>query len=84
MGVVLKNIYNYETKLLGDLLFTHFGISGPLVYKISSLKAYDNFPYELSFDLYNKEFDLQYILNSNHIKNYMKIFWIDNLKKISL
>ena len=65
MGVVLKNIYNYETKLLGDLLFTHFGISGPLVYKISSLKAYDNFPYELSFDLYNKEFDLQYILNSN-------------------
>lgn len=65
MGVVLKNVLNIETGGSGDLLFTHFGISGPLIYKISSLKAYDNFPYELSFNLYNGEFKLQQLLNEN-------------------
>lgn len=72
MGVVLKNIQNLDTGLLGDLLFTHFGVSGPLIYKISSLKAYDKFPYELSFNLYPQELNLQEIFNSNphkQIKN---------------
>lgn len=65
MGIVIKNVYNKETGLSGDLLFTHFGISGPLVYKISALKARDELPYNLSFDLYRQEFDLQDILNKN-------------------
>ena len=72
MGVTLNDVYNYETGLSGDILFTHFGISGPLVYKISSLKAYDKFPYELTFNLYNQELDLQKIFNTNphkQIKN---------------
>ena len=72
MGVVLKNVYNHETGLIGDLLFTHFGVSGPLIYKISSLKAYDKFPYKLSFNLFEKELDFQNIFNSNphkQIKN---------------
>lgn len=72
MGVVLKDIYNCETGLSGDLLFTHFGVSGPLVYKISALKAYDKFPYELNFNLFNKDFNLQEIFNTNphkQIKN---------------
>lgn len=72
MGVTLKDVYNYETGLCGDVLFTHFGISGPLIYKISSLKAYDKFPYELRFNLYSQELDLQEIFNTNphkQIKN---------------
>lgn len=72
MGITVKNCYNKETGLSGDLLFTHFGISGPLIYKISSLKARDNFPYTLSFDFAKELEDLQPILNSNphkYIKN---------------
>ena len=80
MGMTLKDVYNYETGLSGDILFTHFGISGPLVYKISSLKAYDKFPYELRFNLSNKELDLQKIFNSNPHKQIKNIFfWIKRL-----
>ena len=64
-GVVLKDVYSTDCKLSDDLLFTHFGISGPLAYKISSIKTKDPFPYKLSFDLYKKEFDLQKLLNEN-------------------
>ena len=49
MGISLKNVHC--KKLSGDILFTHNGISGPLIYKISSLKARDTFPYEISLDL---------------------------------
>lgn len=55
-----------------DLLFTHFGISGPLTYTISSIKAFDTMPYELSFDLCPELKDLQEVLNTNphkEIKN---------------
>ena len=72
MGVALKDVQNIETGITGDLLFTHFGVSGPLIYKISSLKAYDKFPYELSFNLYPQEINLQETFNSNphkQIKN---------------
>ena len=55
------------------MLFTHFGISGPLTYKISSVKTKDSFPYKLSFDLYNKEFDLQKLLNENPHKDLKNI-----------
>ena len=64
-GIVLKNVYSKDINESGDILFTHFGISGPLVYKISSIKAREKFPYDLSFDLYPKEFDFQVLLNEN-------------------
>ena len=57
---------------IGDLLFTHFGISGPLVYTISSKKAFDNMPYKLCIDLAPELIDLQDELNNNphkEIKN---------------
>lgn len=72
-GVVLKDVYSIDCKISDDLLFTHFGISGPLVYKISSIKTKDPFPYKLSFDLYNKEFDLQKLLNDNPHKDLKNI-----------
>lgn len=47
-----------------DLLFTHQGISGPWTYKLSSIRARDNFPYKISVDL-SPEIDFQSVLNSN-------------------
>lgn len=51
-----------------DVLFTHKGISGPAVYKISSQKARDKFPYDLSFD-FTGEIDLQEKFNQNPHKS---------------
>ena len=64
-GISIENVYSHDYKISGDLLFTHYGISGPLAYKISSLKSKDNYPYELTFDFYQSEYDLQEELNSN-------------------
>ena len=70
-GVVVKNA-NYNG-LTDHLLFTHFGISGPLAYKISSIKARDNFPYKLNFDLHPLEINLQELLNTNPHKDVKNI-----------
>lgn len=47
--------------LPGDLLFTHYGISGPLTYKISSYSAYEEFnaenPLKISFNFVGKTFE---------------------------
>ena len=72
-GVVLKDVYSEDCKITDDLLFTHFGISGPLAYKISSVKTKESFPYKLSFDLYKKDFDLQKLLNENPHKDLKNI-----------
>lgn len=56
-----------------SMLFTHKGVSGPLIYKISSIKARDKFPYTLSIDLCPAGFDLQELMNLNPHKH------IDNL-----
>ena len=67
-GISLKNIEaqvffeNKKVKTLsGDLLFTHTGVSGPVVYKISSYCAYLGFdktkPLKISFNLVNKDFE---------------------------
>ncbi len=61
-GVSIKNVKYCD--FCDDILFTHNGISGPLVYKISSIKARDKFPYVLTFDLI-KNIDLQQELNNN-------------------
>ena len=70
-GIVVKNA-NYNG-LTDNLLFTHFGISGPLAYKISSIKARDNFPYKLNFDLHPQEINLQELLNTNPHKDVKNI-----------
>lgn len=53
---------------VNDVLFTHQGISGPAVYKISSIKAREKFPYKLSFNFVN-DIDLQTALNENPHKS---------------
>lgn len=71
-GIVLKNIYSNDFGFCGDMLFTHFGISGPLTYKISSLKALDKFPYKLSFKICDI-LDFQELLNKNSQKELKNI-----------
>ena len=66
-GISLKNISaevffdgKKQKTLSGDLLFTHNGVSGPLIYKISSYCAYFDFdknkPLKIKFNLLNKDF----------------------------
>ena len=81
-GTVVKNV-KYGN-IVDDILFTHFGISGPLIYKISSLKAFDNLPYQLELDLYSNLDNLQEILNSNPHKEIKNILSEYLPQKISL
>ncbi|MCQ2739016.1 MAG: aminoacetone oxidase family FAD-binding enzyme [bacterium] len=60
-GIVCKDVL--IDGLMGDLLFTHFGISGPIVYKLSSYRAYNDYPYTVTVDFFSQEFDFQKILN---------------------
>lgn len=90
-GVVLKSVKNKETNFEEDLLFTHFGISGPLVFKISSIKARDEFPYSLTFDIVGEKFtsekELQEVLNKNphkEIKNILSEFLPKNFTPLFL
>lgn len=71
-GIVLNNVYSKDINSADDLLFTHKGISGPLAYKISSIKSRDSFPYKLTFDLCNN-FDFQDMLNANPHKDIKNI-----------
>ena len=68
-GVSLKNITCKinKTQLTDDIIFTHKGISGPLIYKISSIFARKEFPYNLALQL-TESFDLQKELNDNSHK----------------
>ena len=65
-GVSIKNVR--ALNFIDDILFTHEGVSGPLIYKISSIKARDSFPYNISFDFVG-EVDFQNMLNNNPHKN---------------
>ncbi len=68
-GLVTKEDFSkIAGVVVNDVLFTHKGISGPAIYRISSLKARDNLPYELCFDFLG-EVDLQKALNSNPHKD---------------
>lgn len=77
-GVSVKNVSAAFGKksLRGDLLFTHEGISGPLIYTISSIMAREKFPYKIIID-FAGEIDLQTVLNENphkSIKNILSDF----------
>lgn len=73
-GVSVSNVTSQG--ICGDLLFTHEGISGPLVYKLSSVNARKTFPYELKFK-FCEDIDMQLLLNQNphkSIKNLLASF----------
>ena len=65
-GVSVKNIRAEAANInfTGDLLFTHNGVSGPVVYQISSIMARAQMPYKVVFD-FTSGIDFQELLNSN-------------------
>ncbi len=64
-GLVTKENFSQLSGVsINNVLFTHKGISGPAVYKISSVKAREKFPYTLSFNFVGN-IDLQTALNEN-------------------
>ena len=68
-GISIPNVYSDDIKEFGDIIFTHKGISGPLIYKISSIKARKDFPIKLSFDLVKDDlYDIQNLLEKNSQK----------------
>jgi len=74
-GSVLKNVKH--NNIVDDILFTHFGVSGPLIYTLSSLNAFKTFPYKISIDLAPDFIDFQDELNKNphkEIKNILAKF----------
>lgn len=84
-GTVVKNAI--IDGLQGDILFTHFGVSGPLIYTISSVKAFNDIPYTLTADLSPILQDFQEILNSNphkELKNILSEFVPHKLAKFLL
>lgn len=86
-GLTLKNVcasvfYNNKkiTTQTGDILFTHFGISGPLSYKISSYCAYINFTPKIPLNIKiklteydNLEKSLTELINKNPQKNIINV-----------
>ena len=68
-GVSIKNAR--INNVVGDFIFTHNGVSGPLIYTISSINARKECPYTLNIELAKIE-NLQTELNTNphkEIKN---------------
>lgn len=93
VGLVTKEDFSSISGVsVNNILFTHKGISGPKVYKISSINARRKFPYKLNFELV-QTFELQDFLDKNphkEIKNLLGEFipkslaiWILNILQIS-
>lgn len=73
-GVCLRNVKC--EKYCGDFLFTHKGVSGPLIYTLSSVFARKTFPYNLSFKFIDYV-NMQEFLDKNsnkEIKNLISQF----------
>jgi predicted Rossmann fold flavoprotein len=62
-----------KAQVIGDLLFTHEGISGPLAYTISSVCAREDYsrsnPLIINLNFLKDEIDLQELLNANSKKD---------------
>ena len=73
-GVSLKSIKAdfCGQSLCGDLLFTHNGVSGPLIYTISSIMARKSFPYKIYLD-FTGMLEFQKVLNENPHKSVKNI-----------
>ena len=50
-----KEFLSLEGVSLNGVIFTKIGVSGPFIYKLSSLNAYKSFPYEIKIPLLNAD-----------------------------
>lgn len=79
-GVSIKNVKvngkDFKNLGIGDIIFTHKGISGPLIYKISSIYARKEKPYKINLKIL-ENLNLQELLDKNphkEIKNLLGLF----------
>ena len=79
-GVSIKNVKvngkDFKNLGIGDIIFTHKGISGPLIYKISSIYARKEKPYKINLQIL-ENLNLQEFLDKNphkEIKNLLGQF----------
>ncbi len=56
----------------GGIIFTHQGVSGPYIFKISSVNAYKNFPYEVNIPILNPDKLLE-LIKENSTKSFGNI-----------
>ena len=70
-GVTVKNCKLSVDKqhFYGDVLFTDEGLTGPVIYEISSIFARKVMPYNLNIDFINKDINLQELFNLNPHKD---------------
>lgn len=70
----------------GDILFTHHGVSGPVIYTISSIYARKEFPYEISFKFADFTDMPQYFLEKSRMEvcNQLKPYVPKSLTKYIL
>lgn len=70
----------------GDILFTHHGISGPVIYTISSIYARKEFPYEITFKFADFTDMPQYFLEKSRMEvcNQLKPYIPKSLTKYIL
>lgn len=70
----------------GDILFTHHGVSGPVIYTISSIYARKEFPYEMSFKFADFTDMPQYFLEKSRMEvcNQLKPYVPKSLTKYIL
>lgn len=53
----------------GGIIFTHSGVSGPFIFKITSKNAYKEFPYEINIPILNTD-ELFELLHKNSTKSF--------------
>lgn len=70
----------------GDILFTHHGVSGPVIYTISSIYARKEFPYEITFKFADFTDSPQYFLEKSRMEvcNQLKPYVPKSLTKYIL
>ena len=75
-----------KTKFYGDLLFTHHGVSGPVIYAISSIFARKEFPYEIIFKFADLKYMPQYFMEKSQMEvcNQLKPYVPKSLTKYIL
>lgn len=93
-GVSLQNcmITSEKTYIEGDILFTNDGITGPVIFELSSINARKELPYDITIDFLNKEVNWQEQFDKNphkELKNIIseflpKAFVNEILKNINL
>lgn len=67
-GVVLNDIIIKYNKIVleGDMLFTDNGVSGPVIFKLSSINSRVGYPYEIKIKFIPNKIDLEKLLKLNN------------------